>query len=172
MGDGLIVRGTHNLFVGGTADAGDRWVAEKRRDNYLKPLQFFAPVPEMTLETWNALPADKKTFAGLTSDLPWNVNVLTLETKDDKVLLRLENIGSKDEAEVNLEGLFSTLKVNLATEMGLAGDRAKSEIVPLEWNTGSFKVKSDQNTKTSIEGLVVNLLPMQIVTLLMDVTWN
>ena len=165
-GNGLIVRGKHTLFLGSKAGEGDRWITEKRRDNYLEPLLYFNP-PGFELSQFVTL--ENRVFAGLTRELPWNVNVLTLDTLDGGILLRLENIWSEElETKVDLEGLFQTFEVNSVTELGLAGDRLKSEISPPSFNTGEDEVTFDHQT---VNGLIIDLVPMQIATLKLEVTW-
>ena len=116
---------------------------------------------------------------GLTTDLPPNVHLLTLEqwTKDH-YLLRLEHFYQKNEhpelsapAEVNMRHLFAGFEITHAHEVTLTANADVSELSKrLKFNyTPAGKVEEPPEARFDSENLVVKLNPMQIRTFLVRV---
>ncbi|KAM7293892.1 hypothetical protein ISCGN_023467 [Ixodes scapularis] len=161
---GLVVRGTHRVFVG-TID--ESWPRLRRRALQLvyRPLVAFAP------------PAFFRTFertkySGLLSPLPGTVHVLTLErVSSGQVLLRLEHLGFQNKTiQVNVTKLFRSIALTDVRAVTLGGNQFIEEASRLQWRTNQFESNSKPSAPkmftTPAKHTIVTLLPRQIVTLL------
>ena len=102
-----------------------------------------------------------------------NVHLLTLETMDDGVLIRVEHQFEKDEdpkfsqpVTVKLDNLFTRFKITSLTEMNLAANQLLSDKETFYW-----KAEEPENNQFAYElpntigdGYEVTLNPMQIRT--------
>ncbi|XP_062846006.1 lysosomal alpha-mannosidase [Trichomycterus rosablanca] len=117
-------------------------------------------------------------FSGLSAELPPSVHLLTLsQWNDDSVLLRLEHqYQSKESSEhsqpvtVNLQKLFSTLKVVGASEMSLGANQWKEDMKRMQWNPSSDNlVKPLHENMDDPSPWEITLNPMEIRTFLLQV---
>uniref|UniRef100_A0A8B9KGF7 Lysosomal alpha-mannosidase n=1 Tax=Astyanax mexicanus TaxID=7994 RepID=A0A8B9KGF7_ASTMX len=139
FGDGLVVRGRLLLTLTPPETAADahRPLAQGM---VLQPLLSFQ----------DGTPSAIVEFSALQASLPPAVHLLTLSQWDkDSVLLRLEHQYESSESKtyskpvtVNLQKMFSTLKVVGASEMSLGANQWKANMTRLQWNTGNDVSKS------------------------------
>uniref|UniRef100_A0A8B9KHS8 Alpha-mannosidase n=1 Tax=Astyanax mexicanus TaxID=7994 RepID=A0A8B9KHS8_ASTMX len=132
FGDGLVVRGRLLLTLTPPETAADahRPLAQGM---VLQPLLSFQDGTPSAI------------FSALQASLPPAVHLLTLSQWDkDSVLLRLEHQYESSESKtyskpvtVNLQKMFSTLKVVGASEMSLGANQWKANMTRLQWNTGN-----------------------------------
>ncbi|KAG0443214.1 hypothetical protein HPB47_015172 [Ixodes persulcatus] len=161
---GLVVRGTHRVFVGTIEES---WPRLRRRALQLvyRPLVAFAP------------PAFFRTFertkySGLLSPLPGTVHVLTLErVSSGQVLLRLEHLGFQNKTiQVNVTKLFRFIALTDVRAVTLGGNQFIEEASRLQWRTNQFgtkrKFSAPKIFTTPAKDTIVTLLPRQIVTIL------
>ncbi|KAK9693086.1 Glycosyl hydrolases family 38 C-terminal beta sandwich domain [Popillia japonica] len=185
-GMGLIARGQHYVTFGPSSVSYGKSSAAIQRDiaqqKLLAPLTFVSSATDL----WIYL---KKEFAGLTRNLPDNVQLLTLEpwrSSDNTLLLRLEHVLEKDEdhtlsmnATVDLNGLFTYFDIVSIQEMTLDGNQPLHESERLEWVVGNeFKYyyvsptgRKTNYTQAPFKYNMVDLSPMQIRTFLLTVTY-
>ncbi|XP_077291379.1 lysosomal alpha-mannosidase-like isoform X2 [Arctopsyche grandis] len=142
-GLGLVARGTHYLVIGKDDDNVPPLVFSKilALSKLLQPAVLFTSGDNLTMLEWKQ---NKNEFNGISSFLPPNVHLLTLEPwKGKSVLLRLEHFFQKKDspdalsnpATVDLEQLFSKLKILSVRETNLAANLWKSDMNKMEWTT-------------------------------------
>ncbi|GAB6018760.1 hypothetical protein CHUAL_000429 [Chamberlinius hualienensis] len=155
-GKGLRVRGKHWVIVSSTEKAAPlHRVAGLTASN--PPLVFVSPLIT-TIPDWVA--SFKTSYSGLTSPLPDNVNLLTVEPwKDGTILLRLEHFyeladdpnGLSNPATVNIQNLFSDFEITRADETTLGANiwlkdinRTSSEVLAdsFDVNLTSMKIRT------------------------------
>ncbi|XP_077995437.1 lysosomal alpha-mannosidase-like isoform X2 [Glandiceps talaboti] len=165
-GDGLIVRGKHYIIL------------EKPQNSAKihRPLatQIFAK-PTVMLSEWTTDWKSKYNtkYSSLTSDLPINAHLLTLEQwNDNKILLRLEHIFEDKEDQnlsspvtVSLKNLLKSFDIVNIEETTLDGNLPIKDAKRLHWNieTG-YKHKVPAHHGPINDALEVTLNPMQIRT--------
>ncbi|KAJ3614411.1 hypothetical protein NHX12_017985 [Muraenolepis orangiensis] len=164
---GLVVRGRLLLSLAPPMLAADahRPLAQ---ENVLQPLLSFtegAPPPGTLLE-----------FSGLQAALPPAVHLLTLSQWDqDSLLVRLEHQFQTRESKkhsvpvtVNLQKLFSTLKVVGMSELNLSANQWLEEMKRLDWrpNLDGQPLRKPPRDPSALE---VTLSPMQIRTFVLRV---
>ena len=171
-GKGLIVRGKLcvTLAPPKTSAALHRELGEKL---LLEPVLGFAP-NSLTFKKWTS--QFNSLHSGLTSELPANVHLLTLETMKDLALIRVEHqyeVGEDSKlsqpVNISLAGLFTDFVVESMTEMNLAANQLLKDKQPLHWNIKTEKNEEGMKKKKKIASraetdLNVNLTPMQIRT--------
>ena len=176
-GAGLVVRGRHHLFLHPAATAA--------RDHRPKAQQiYFEPTISFTAATTTTTMIPNKEFSALSSPLPLNVHLLTLEPwgpSGSDVLLRLEHYFEKGEdavfslpVKVDLARAFEALKLEDFVEMTLGANKVKATATRLKWKAkdgstigGDVGVDETLENKMQQEndgGFLVTLNPMQIRT--------
>ncbi|KAK7602000.1 hypothetical protein V9T40_009441 [Parthenolecanium corni] len=170
FGKALVVRGRHTLQINNltAADAAHRF---KAVESQYAPISTLSKTP-FTRDQWVKNYSTKK-FSVITSELPPNVHLLTLERwRKDQILLRLEHLFQANETSeyakpvnVDIKDLFTLFNVNKITELSLAANWEKSKLQRLRWQSqgSSNKVSEAKDTNTT------TLQPMQIRTFLLDV---
>ncbi|KAI4470603.1 alpha-mannosidase [Holotrichia oblita] len=178
---GVVVRGQHYLTFGQKNSCSKNSVktaATNRRDiaqrKLLSPWVFVgdATSNKHTLENLQAKLNFE--FSGLVNVLPNNVQILTLEPwTENKLLLRLEHIFSKDEdnvlsqpATVNIRNLFTLFNVVNIEEMSLAAHMPKAEIEKMPWNS---VIPETLSRKFRSADLNIHIMPMEIRTFIVEV---
>uniref|UniRef100_A0A3B1J9Z3 Alpha-mannosidase n=1 Tax=Astyanax mexicanus TaxID=7994 RepID=A0A3B1J9Z3_ASTMX len=161
FGDGLVVRGRLLLTLTPPETAADAH----------RPL-----AQGMVLQPLLSFQDGTPSFSALQASLPPAVHLLTLSQWDkDSVLLRLEHQYESSESKtyskpvtVNLQKMFSTLKVVGASEMSLGANQWKANMTRLQWNTGEIlkPLQAEQGDPTPWE---ITLNPMEIRTFLLNV---
>jgi hypothetical protein len=130
FGQGLTVTGKHKILLAG-AEESVRWRRTGAQSNYLAPAIFFNEAPANWISDNGAY---RKTHTSLAEPLPEEVNVLTVDRREEggEVLLRLEhifedqevgNILEQETVRLELNALFPGLEYEVAEEMTLGGDR-------------------------------------------------
>lgn len=165
--DGLVVRGRLLLSLDPPKSAADHY-RPLGQEMVLQPLLSFIqgePEDNSTL-----------TFSGLQAALPPAVHLLTLSQWDsESVLLRLEHQFQSWESDtnakpvtVNLQKLFSTMKIRGFSELNLSANQWKDTMKRFDW-TPMAEEKSRH--KRIMENSVwdVTLRPMEIRTFLISV---
>ncbi|XP_071052267.1 lysosomal alpha-mannosidase [Onthophagus taurus] len=121
FGKGLVARGTHYLVLGPYLSKGDDTVAAQEHDviqrKVLSAWTFLSPTNNLNPDQYRK--TYKMEFSGLQTNLPNNVQILTLEPwKGMDFLLRLEHVFEADEdleyskpVSVNLKELFSSFDI-------------------------------------------------------------
>ncbi|CAJ1052920.1 lysosomal alpha-mannosidase [Xyrichtys novacula] len=136
--EGLVVRGRLMLLLDRPLTAADSH----------RPLaQEMVLQPLLTFTNGELHPNAKLEFSGLQASLPPAVHLLTLTQWDDNsVLLRLEHQFQSWESKthsrpvtVNLQKLFSTLKVLGVSELNLSANQWIDEMKRLQWTPESGK---------------------------------
>lgn len=165
-GKGLIARGK-NLLVLDTPTASPAIMRDLMARQHQRPS--FLAVPAGFSAQWSAL----------RQDLPPNVQLLSLEGwNGGSVLLRLEHPFQSGEdarwskpAKVDLEALFSRLKVLSAEEMTLTGAMPLAKLTRLKWRTRRARRRRAKPHKPLTRGnMQITLTPMQIRTFVLRVT--
>ncbi|XP_003972325.3 lysosomal alpha-mannosidase isoform X1 [Takifugu rubripes] len=165
--EGLVVRGRLLLFLDRPASAADTY----------RPLaQKVVLQPLLTFTDGDLQPNTELEFSGLQAALPPAVHLLTLTQWDeDLVLLRLEHQFQRWESKVNsqpvtvnLQKLFSTMKVVGMSELNLSANQWKDEMRRFEWTpqTGERPLLRTFQDPSVWE---VTLRPMEIRTFLLQV---
>lgn len=165
--DGLVVRGRLLLTLTSPDLAADAH----------RPLaQGMVFQPLLSFQNGTPSANTKLEFSGLQAALPPAVHLLTVTQWDkDSILIRLEHqYEAKDSkthsqpVTVNLQKLFSTLKVLGASEMSLGANQWKEDVTRLPWNTGT-NVKPLPVSNKDSSPWEVTLNPMEIRTFLLRV---
>ncbi|XP_046352340.2 lysosomal alpha-mannosidase-like [Haliotis rufescens] len=176
-GRGLIARGKHYVFLNTIERAG--------QDFRPLGLQFHHPPTTSFSASQQGLTDSLHTqWFGLSAPLPSNVHLLTLDQvpgKVNKLLLRLEHIFEKRElaesdqiVELDLEDLFSKLKITGVRELTLGANHDVSSVSRLRWKTadGSLtpsQVGSSEGQYKHEAPYTITLQPMEIRTFHIDV---
>ncbi|XP_014487574.1 PREDICTED: lysosomal alpha-mannosidase isoform X1 [Dinoponera quadriceps] len=180
-GEGLVVRGTHYLFGGGSKNLDEFVLKEKELTLKLAlhPWILGAPVTNNSEDMYSTY----RTFtSGLNKLLPLNVHILTLEPwKDGTILLRLEHLFEAGEAqqmsqpvEVNIQDLFSTFSILSIEETALGANQRLSDMNRMKWEaeTNDVLQEAEENVQpVQIQDNVTNVLlkPMEIRTFILTV---
>ncbi|KAK7498336.1 hypothetical protein BaRGS_00010596 [Batillaria attramentaria] len=146
-GKGLVVRGSHYVFVGPISTA-----ASVHRD--LCERLFMAP--ELSFTNLATTQSDwsknfRTTWSGMNRSLPDNIHLLTLEqfpakgpvpTTEQPFLLRLEHFYEKGEdaklsqpVTISLQELFTPFRIKEAKELTLGANLVLSDLKRLKWQT-------------------------------------
>ncbi|RXN26527.1 lysosomal alpha-mannosidase [Labeo rohita] len=165
--DGLVVRG-HLLLTLTPPDTAADVHRPLAQGMVLQPL--------LSFQDGTPSANTKLQFSGLQADLPPAVHLLTLSQWDkDLVLVRLEHQYEAKESKtysqpvtVNLQKLFSTLKVLGASEMSLGANQWKEDMNRLQWNPEKTSKPLPLSAKDPSPG-EVTLNPMEIRTFLLRV---
>jgi len=178
-GKGLRVRGKHRLIVSSIANAAKEYRPSGIQASY--PPNLYIATLDSTVDEWRA--KFITSYSGLTTALPANVNLLTLEPwKDGTVLIRLEHfLESTDDPEelslpvtVNLQNLFSGFEVVQANETTLGANVWLSDSNRLVWTSElDANIESNSYKGASLaDSLDVTLNPMQIKTFVAQIIFN
>ncbi|XP_046975975.1 lysosomal alpha-mannosidase-like [Vanessa cardui] len=188
--DGIIVRGTHYLYLTKSDFKRNRLFEKKFiKESELRPQIIVSRISQMTdKKKWLGY---KNQFSGLKTKLPFGVHILTLQKWDDhKLLLRLENYLENIDVVYNrikkvfLRDLFVDIKLNKVLETNLSANMELGDWVRLLWRTngsfvknfnefyGSDKIEFRNDVPGSIDDVDLNkevtLIPQQIRTFLID----
>ncbi|XP_072039219.1 lysosomal alpha-mannosidase-like [Amphiura filiformis] len=169
FGDGLIVRGSHYIFVSPVKST-----ARLHRD-YAERL-FMAPyiaiAKEVDMDAWKSNYILNASL--MTHPLPRNIHLLTLEAWNgtDTILLRLEHQYEKGEdselssnVTLSLKNIFTGFEITAAKEMTLTANQELSKSQRLNWKTHSDNIANDTKLdKKKKDSLEVILSPFQIRT--------
>lgn len=172
LGKGLIVRGKLCLTLAPPKSSGalHRELGEKL---LLEPVLAFAP-NSLTFNEWTS--QFNSLYSGMTRQLPANVHLLTLETMNDTVLIRVEHQFEAGEdpklsqpVNISLAELFTDFDIESMTEMNLSANQLLKDKKPLHWNIQSKKNVEENKTKKkrlqrAATDMNVELTPMQIRT--------
>lgn len=172
LGKGLIVRGKLCLTLAPPKSSGalHRELGEKL---LLEPVLAFAP-NSLTFNEWTS--QFNSLYSGMTRQLPANVHLLTLETMNDTVLIRVEHQFEAGEdpklsqpVNISLAELFTDFDIESMTEMNLSANQLLKDKKPLHWNIQSKKNVEENKTKKkrlqrTATDMNVELTPMQIRT--------
>ncbi|PSN50451.1 Lysosomal alpha-mannosidase [Blattella germanica] len=184
---GLVAIGKHILTGGRIGINGTVAQAEHElaQELMLSPWIFFTPADNITFAQWTA--KHKMEFSGLTTKLPRNVQILTLEPwKERTFLLRLEHIYERNEdavlskpVQVKLSNLFVPFSIVSARETTLGANQWLNETQRLKWTTESNEIDSDftseekenhfSSSAEEADPLTITLSPMQIRTFVIQV---
>nr|XP_033811493.1 lysosomal alpha-mannosidase isoform X2 [Geotrypetes seraphini] len=170
-GKGLIVRGSHRLFVDSVEASADLHRLQAQVE-FMAVQTVFAP----GVESPNHQKADYKKFSALREALPPNIHLLTLAQRDpNSILLRLEHQFEKRESAnfsrpvtVNLLDLFSHFKITSVQEMSLAANQKQESTSRLRWTAAADNTPPPPNTP-SLNAMAITLEPMQIRTFILTV---
>ena len=170
-GKGLVVRGKLSVILAPPEDSAalHRVLGEEM---LLSPIIAFSQ-NSLTVKQW--LSKYQTVRDSLTRELPANVHLLTLETRNEQTLIRLEHQFEIDEdaklsqpITVSLEGLFKEFDIVNLTETNLSANQLLKDKKPLHW-----KIKKERKPRHSVKKrnqsyvgpkLTVELHPMQIRT--------
>ncbi|CAH0730852.1 unnamed protein product, partial [Brenthis ino] len=139
-GKGLIVRGTHYLYLTKANFKQNRLFEKKISKEIELKSQIFVSL--------NNDKAGNKTFTGLKSKLPFGVHLLSLEKTDDGLLVRLENylekvdVLRKNIKRVYLKDLFFNIQIINAVETTLGGHILKKDWTPIKWQKNESFVRN------------------------------
>ncbi|GAB6018756.1 hypothetical protein CHUAL_000428 [Chamberlinius hualienensis] len=179
-GKGLRVRGKHWLLVSSIANGGKLHRSEGLTPANA-PLVFLSPlistVPEYTSQFLT-------TFSGLTTPLPDNVHLLTVEPwNNNTLLLRLEHFYEKTDdpdglslpVVVNIQNLFTAFQITSVSETTLGANLLLSDNTRLIWKTNSTSNNNPEiqwERKEIGDPLDITLKPMQIRTFIAQLAYN
>lgn len=161
-GDAIVTRGRHFLVLTPPATAASIWRPLQDRV-YMQAVPFFGAVKDDVTNV----------FSALSSPLPANVQIVTLEAVEtDVVLLRLahqfgvsEDASLSAPAKVKLGSLFVGRSISKIDEMALTGIALRSTIIKERIN---WKIDGEHDRRTSTEAYAgedeIELGPMQIRT--------
>jgi len=183
IGPGLIIKGTHRVLLDAPADAAKTFRAEMDRA-YYPPILGLVANPGSTSE-WVDTHLTNYTAVVPGGDLPVNVHVLTLQWWDaSTVLLRLahqfgvgEDAALSQPATVNLNTLFSTIKITGVQEMSLTANQpiASMRASKINWRTAEADGSISEGQPApvplpvSLDAPTITLNPLQIRTFLVTV---
>ncbi|XP_065910012.1 lysosomal alpha-mannosidase-like [Dysidea avara] len=164
-GDGLVVRGKHMVIVD-TIDQSakaHRLVGEKM----LVPPTILIHDGSEAITDFNS--SYNSQVGGLTTNLPDNVHLLTVELLTDKsVLLRVEHMFAvKEDANlstsvtINVKDMFNMFAITHCEEMTLTGDQLASAVKRYTWNDAT----PPTDTSRQVDPSAITLAPMVITTL-------
>ena len=171
-GKGLVVRGKLNVILAPPKDSAalHRMLAEKM---LLAPLTGFAQ-NALPVKTWLRL--YNVIFSGFTQEFPPNVHLLTLETRNEEMVIRVEHQFAVGEdaalsqpIKISLAGIFSEFDIVSMTETNLSANELIKNKKQLHWNIkeSGNKCKFDDTARQAgpkYPDLMVQLRPMQIRT--------
>ncbi|XP_015121133.1 lysosomal alpha-mannosidase [Diachasma alloeum] len=182
FGTGVVARGVHHLVGSSLVDLDASTAREKAlaKGLALRPWVFITPAENVTFAEWKI--SHHMQFKGLSTNLPPNVHILTLEPwKEGQILLRLEHIFEIEEAkelskpvEVNLLGLFANLVIKEVRETTLGANQWIGDMRRLEWVIHSNEIHEEfqkpNGSLPVINGTITVLLrPMEIRTFIISV---
>jgi Glycosyl hydrolases family 38 C-terminal domain. len=168
LGKGLIVSGTHRLYIG-KKKAGAK-MARKEMDAVFSPLIVFAGKRSQYLTEWKSI------YEPIyIAEMPSNIQLLTLKLIESMcdntkyILLRLGHAYGKDECktnsgaiEIDLAELFPSYELLGVTEMTLTGNRNKDkwERMKVKWMISEDGDKKNNTHRPT----VFHIGPMEIKT--------
>ncbi|XP_060520800.1 lysosomal alpha-mannosidase-like [Cylas formicarius] len=180
FGEGLVARGSHYIVVAPITGANDnvhtaatleRELAEQK---LLDSWVFLTRPEELTFEEYQR--QHSMQFQGLTTTLPRNVHILTLEPwRDDSFLLRLEHIFAKEEhpilsqpAVIDIKDLFSTFTITSIRETTLGANQWLEDNQRLKFQ--SFLNPNDgESLNIDVSDFIITLNPMEIRTFVVNI---
>lgn len=150
-GVGLVARGTHLLHLG-QSDSAPQWRRQRMQEQFMKPTLFFVPTT-LTQGQWQS-GYPTKTSSALASDLPQNINILTLapEMGTNNLVLRLEHLYEANETDslgqevvLDLNAIFdpNSVSFNDFMEMTLGANQPLATAERLHWNTNKWHKDHD-----------------------------
>ncbi|KAJ8951624.1 hypothetical protein NQ318_012294 [Aromia moschata] len=173
-GTGLVARGSHYITFGpsNNSDAA-RSPSYVQRDIAIKK-----HLPPLMLFPQN--PISEKTKSYLSTELPENIHLLTLEKwsdKDNTYLIRLEHFLEKNddidlskEVEIDLENLFTLFRIVSAHERTLNGVTALNDVTKLQWpQLNKLGLSNKTPTMRESSEFKITLAPMQIRTFVVTI---
>jgi len=143
-GPGIIFMGTERV-VFDTINASTQLHRSQQERLTFAPVLTFAP---FTGAVSDYIKAHKSSYSGVTAALPPQIHLLTLadntfySSDPDSILIRLahkyevgEDAVLSKPATVDLQELFSSVKVQSCTEMSLSANQALSSMSRMKWQT-------------------------------------
>eukprot|EP01137_Pigoraptor_chileana_P035462 Opistho-2@29507 len=171
-GKGLIVRSKHFVVLStGKDNSYSADIPREVASRVLFPLTLaFGAASELASTA-------VRSFVGLRSDFPANVNLITLERLDEEgfALVRLEHAFAANESPkysvpitLALKTLLAHTDIEAATELTLSANMPLSTLKRLVWATeeGRLDAKEWQAASVLTEDLTITLNPMEIRTFL------
>ncbi|CAF2739012.1 unnamed protein product [Rotaria sp. Silwood2] len=167
-GQGLVVRGRHLLSVAKPNDS-MKFFREYALKSVWRPVIAFR-------DDSNDQPLDYKTWSLLKTELPPQVNILTIEPLSQEkniltILFRIEHIYDRNEhsklsksISIEIHKIFNNHKLLEAKEVTLGANMYKTEAFDrLKWTPDStYEDKSEYNQTPNFDGQTIHLDPMQI----------
>ncbi|GFN78507.1 alpha-mannosidase [Plakobranchus ocellatus] len=181
----LVVRGKHYLLLNKVSQAA-RQYRPLAKEIFLKPLLTFS---DSQLSPSDYIAKFSSNWTGMYRNLPDNVHILTVEAvpgtpvvpsppDTTPFLIRFEHFYEVGEdaalskpVTFDLESVLYPYKIVGVHELALGGNILASDVQRLKWKTKNNK-SGEQNLAQHLEGNVVTLGPMAIVTLQVDILTN
>ena len=161
-GTGLVVRGKHFLIIESPqSSALSHRVASQHI--YLQPLATYS-LPQLSYVDYSS--TYRQTWSGLTSDLPLNIHLLTLDQINTKeYLIRVEHYFELNEDDTysgavtfDLQKIFDTQgTVTSITEMTLGGNLPLNDMNRLVWTT-----VDQQSSKNNARSKILILICLKV----------
>ncbi|PZC70927.1 hypothetical protein B5X24_HaOG214601 [Helicoverpa armigera] len=160
FGQGLIVRGTHHLYIS-KADFRPNKVFEKKfaKELELGPKVFTSIHPSYFNISYDAWKDNTNEYSALRMKVPIGIHVLTVEKWHDKLLIRLENYLEKSDVvrnrvkKVFITDLFRDFRITELKETTLSAHIWLEDYFPLQWQKEKF-VKNFNQVYGNISNLV------------------
>ncbi|CAF3219791.1 unnamed protein product [Rotaria socialis] len=167
-GQGIVIRGRHLLSVT-KIDEGIKFFREHALKSVWKPIIAFQ-------NEYNNPPLNYKTWSLLKTDLPPQVNILTIEPLNQNkdrlsILFRIEHIYEPNEhptlskpISIRADKIFNNHKMLEIKEVTLGANMYKNEAFKrLKWTLDETNEGKNQHPEVSIfDGKTIQLSPMQI----------
>ncbi|CAF1239524.1 unnamed protein product [Rotaria sordida] len=175
-GQGLVVRGRHLLSVAKPDDS-----MQFFREYALKSV--WRPIIAFRNDS-NDQPLDYKTWSLLKTELPPQVNILTIEPLSQEkniltILFRIEHIYDRNEhsklsksISIQIHKIFNKYKLLKANEVTLGANMNKNEAYDrLKWTLNStYEDKNGYKETPTFDGQIIHLYPMQIRSFIIKLT--
>lgn len=164
-GKGLIIRGSHKIFIGSIKESvihRDQGMTE-----FLEPQIYFQPFK--TIEEHVSLSKGPFAVADNPPKLPPNIHLLTVESWKGKVLIRLEHFYESTDDPDNLSkpvtvSLKKMFNVKGAIETTLTATEELSEATRFKWKTADGIAGGGYESTLNPKDFTVTLKPMEIRT--------
>ncbi|CAF3366663.1 unnamed protein product [Rotaria sp. Silwood1] len=175
-GQGLVVRGRHLLSIA-KPDDNIKFFREYALKSVWRPIIAFR-------SDFKDQPLDYKTWSLLNTELPPQVNILTIEPLSHEkniltILFRIEHIYDRNEhsklsesISIQIHKIFNNHKLVDAKEVTLGANMYKTGAFDrLKWTVDStYEDKSEYNETPIFDGRTIHLYPMQIRSFIIKLT--
>ncbi|CAF4919031.1 unnamed protein product, partial [Rotaria sp. Silwood1] len=175
-GQGLVIRGRHLLSIA-KPDDNMKFFREYALKSVWRPIIAFR-------SDFNDQPLDYKTWSLLNTELPPQVNILTIEPLSHEksiltILFRIEHIYDRNEhsklsesISIQIHKIFNNHKLVDAKEVTLGANMYKTGAFDrLKWTVDStYEDKSEYNETPIFDGRTIHLYPMQIRSFIIKLT--